>query len=91
MPTRVELLAVLDEYPRVLREPGDPIDDTDGPVAKKMEPHARRLRELVETWTPTQEVPIDIRLAARTMIDVMGMPCPPSGWGDFEGFTPGDE
>jgi hypothetical protein len=91
VPTRAELLAVLDDYLRVLREHRDMFDDTDGPLARKVDPHAQRLRELVATWTPSPDVPADIQLAARAMIDAMGMSPPQGGWDEFEGFDIGQE
>ena len=82
---------MLDDYLRVLRDHRDVFDDTDGPMGRNVDPLAHRLRELVETWTPSRDVPIDILLAARAMIEAMGLAPPSGGWDELDRFETGEE
>jgi hypothetical protein len=48
------------------------------------EPHVDRLRALCESWTPSAEVPPEIRRAARDLLAAFDTPEPPGGWGRWD-------
>jgi hypothetical protein len=85
MPSRPSLLEVMDTYLRGLDFFGGATQGSGTGLRGPTESHARRLRSLLEEWTPSPGVPGDIQEAARALIGGLGFPAPPEGWDDFEG------
>jgi hypothetical protein len=48
------------------------------------EPHVDKLRALCASWTPSADVPSEIRRAARDLLAAFDFPEPPGGWDRFD-------
>jgi hypothetical protein len=87
-PTRAQLQEMLDVYLQFVdRCKGSTMLANQETV--QTEPHALKLRELFSTWTPSANVPPEIMLTSRTLIETSGLGAPDEGWDQWEG--PPDE
>lgn len=85
MPSHASLLDVMDAYLQGLDSFGSATQASGARLRETTELHARHLRSLLERWTPSPAVPMDIQEAARALMGALGFPAPPEGWDDFEG------
>lgn len=86
VPSREHLLEHTDAYLAVIAAAKQSPDDPGNQGLMAAEPHARKLRDLFEQWEPSPEVPAEITQAARAMLAAAGIPEPPGGWEQFEGW-----
>lgn len=82
-PSREEILALLDRF-IALNGEDSRVTLGDGRPIQEVTAHARTLRALCETWTPSPEVPAEIQRVARSLIAALGFPEPPEGWDELE-------
>ncbi|AGP34351.1 hypothetical protein SCE1572_07430 [Sorangium cellulosum So0157-2] len=82
-PSREELLALLDRF-IALNGDGSRVTIGDGRPIHEVTAHARTLRALCDTWTPSPEVPVAIQRAARSLLAAFGIPEPREGWDELD-------
>jgi hypothetical protein len=86
MPSREHFLEHIDQYLEVVERARQSPDNPGTKTLMAAEPYARKLRELCEGWEPSPDVPVDIVQTARTLLAIKGIPEPPGGWDQFEGW-----
>ena len=86
MPTREHLLDHTDQYLSVLEHEKQSPENPDNQAMIAAERDARKLRELFGGWEPSTNVPLEIAQAARAFLAAHGVPEPPGGWEQFEGW-----
>jgi Uma2 family endonuclease len=86
MPSREHLLEHADAYLALLEDTKKSPNNPGNQAMMATEPHARKLRELVHRWEPSTDVPLEIAQTARAFLEAQGIPKPPGGWEQFEGW-----
>jgi hypothetical protein len=86
MPTREHLLEHADAYLVLLENAKQSPDNPGNQAMMAGEPYARKLRELFQSWEPSTDVPLEVVQTARAFLTTHGIPAPPGGWEQFEGW-----
>jgi hypothetical protein len=86
MPPREHLLDHADEYLALLEHAKQSPENPGNQSMVAAEPDARKLRELFQSWEPTTDVPLEITQTARAFLAAYGIPDPPGGWDQFQGW-----
>jgi hypothetical protein len=87
LPTRETVLKHIEIYERFLELlRSAPLEEGNQRFLSSA-PHLARLRELFHKWDPSHNIPEDIMNNARLLIETaLGVPSPPGGWEEFDGF-----
>jgi hypothetical protein len=85
-PPREHLLEHTDQYLALLEHAKQSPENPGNQSMIAAEPDARKLRDLVQSWEPSTDVPPEITQTARAFLAAYGIPDPPGGWDAFEGW-----